>query len=205
MVDWVHGNTTSLWPRVTLDSELVLGARRLHERLVGTTSTSDDTNHTTDGALDNLLGARWELDTGLALVWVVADDCDIIAAGTSKSTSVTNLLLHVADHSTFWNGAEWEDVADGERCVLAGVDELAGVHALVGDEGLGVELVSVWVTKNDLCEWCATAGIVDNVLHDTADVTMSLGVIVCPELGGGLVEALNAQLVSHQWLEDFGA
>ena len=29
MVDWVHGNTTSLWPRVALDSELVLSAGRL--------------------------------------------------------------------------------------------------------------------------------------------------------------------------------
>ena len=26
MVDWVHGNTTSLWPRVALDSELMLRA-----------------------------------------------------------------------------------------------------------------------------------------------------------------------------------
>ena len=29
MVDWVHGHTTSLGPRVALDGELVLGTRRL--------------------------------------------------------------------------------------------------------------------------------------------------------------------------------
>lgn len=29
MVDGIHGNTTSLGPRVAFDSELVLGTRRL--------------------------------------------------------------------------------------------------------------------------------------------------------------------------------
>jgi hypothetical protein len=29
MVDWVHGNTTSLGPGVTLDGKFVLGTRRL--------------------------------------------------------------------------------------------------------------------------------------------------------------------------------
>lgn len=64
MVDGVHGNTTSLGPAVALGSELcfvsnephqfdqakaylVLGARRLHERLVCTATSSDDTDHTT--------------------------------------------------------------------------------------------------------------------------------------------------------------
>jgi hypothetical protein len=72
---------------------------------------------------------------------------------------------------------------------------LAGVHALVGDEGLGVELVSVWVAENDLGEWCAAAGIVDNVLYNTTNVSMALSEIVGAELGGGLVQALMRVLV----------
>ena len=166
----------------------MLGARSLQERLVRSSTTSDDTNHTTDRALDDLLGTRRQLDAGLALIRVVADDGHVVAAGTAERTPVTNLLLDVADDGTFRNGAEGEDVADGERGVLAGVDELAGVHALVGDEGLGVELVSVRVTEDDLRERGATAGIVHNLLHDTADVAVSLGIIVCSELGRGLVE-----------------
>lgn len=189
MVDGVHGNTTSLWPRVALDCELVLGTRGLHERLVGTSTASDDTNHTTNGALDDLLGTRWELDTSLALVWVVTNNGNVVSGCASKSTSVANLLLHVGDHGTFRNGAEWEDVADGERCVLAGVDELASVHALVGDEGLGVELVAVRIAEDDLCERCTTTSVVDNLLHDTSNVSMSLCEIVGPELCRCLVEA----------------
>lgn len=195
MVDGVHGNTTSLGPRVALDSELVLSTRRLHERLVGPATSSNNSNHSTDGALDDLLGTGWELDASLALIRVVSDNSHVVSGGPAEGTSVANLLLHVADNGTFWDGSEGKDVSDGERGVLAGVDELAGVHALVGDEGLGVELVSVWVAENDLGEWCAAAGIVDNVLYNTTNVSMALGEIVGAELGRGLVEALRRVLV----------
>jgi len=40
--------------------------------------------------------------------------------------------------------------------MLARVDELAGVHAFVRDEGLGVELVAVRVTEDDLGKGSAT-------------------------------------------------
>lgn len=189
MVDWVHGNTTSLGPRVALHSELVLGARGLHERLVGSATTSDNSNHATDGALDNLLGTRWKLDAGLALIWVVADDSHVVSRCPAERTSVANLLLHVAHNGTLGDGAKWEHVSDGEGGVLAGVDELASVHALVGDESLGVQLVSVWVAENDTGERRTAASVVDNLLDDTTNVSMALSEIVSAELGRSLVEA----------------
>lgn len=70
------------------------------ERLVGPSTTSNDTNHTTHAALDNLLRARGELDTGLALVWVVADDSNVVARSPSERTTVANLLLHVSNNGT---------------------------------------------------------------------------------------------------------
>lgn len=191
MVDWVHGNTTSLWPAVALDSELMLGAGSLEERLVGPSTTGDDTDHTTDGALDDLLGTGWELDPGLALIWVVADDGNVVTGGPSERTPVTHLLLDVGNNGTLWNGAEWENVADGQAGVLAGVDELAGVHALVGDEGLGVELEAVWVTENDLGERRTTTWVVDDVLHDTTNVSMALSEVEAAELRWGLVESFE--------------
>lgn len=169
----------------------MLGARSLKERLVGTSTTGDDTNHTTGGALDDLLGARWELDTGLALVGVVANDGDVVARSSSERTTVTLLLLDVGDDGTLRAGAEGKDVADVEGGVLAGVDELAGVHALVGNEGLGVELEAVGVAENDLGERSTTAGVVDDLLYDTADVAMLLGEVEVTELRGGLVESLK--------------
>jgi hypothetical protein len=108
----------------------VLGARRLHERFVCTSTTGDDSDHTTAGAGEDLLGAGWELDTGLALVGVVADDGNVVAGGTTERTTVSGLLLDVGEDGTLGDGVEGQDVADGESGVLSGVDELDTVSAM---------------------------------------------------------------------------
>jgi hypothetical protein len=104
----------------------VLSPRRLHEGLVCTSTTSDDTNHTTACVGENLLGTRWELDTGLTLIGVVADDGNVVAGGTAERATVTVLVFDVGEDGTFGDGVEREDVADRERSVLSGVDELLG-------------------------------------------------------------------------------
>lgn len=189
MVDRVHGHTTSLGPRVALDGELMLSARGLEERLVGTATTGDDTNHATGAAADDLLGARRKLDAGLALVGVVADDGDVVARGAGQSATVTNLLLDVGDDGTFGHGGEGQDVSDGQGGVLSGVDELAGVHALIGDEGLLGLLELVGVAEDDAGERSATAGVVDDLLDHASHVAMAFGVVEAPELGRGLSQA----------------
>lgn len=138
--------------------------------------------------MDNLLGTRGQLDAGLALIGVVADDGDVVARGTTQSATVANLLLDVRDDGTLRHRAKGQNVADSQVGVLASVDELASVHALVGNEGLGVVLESVRVTENDLGEGSTAACVVDYLLHNTANVAMSLGVVEGSELGGGLVE-----------------
>jgi len=189
MVDGVHGNTTSLGPSVALDGELMLGARSLEEGLVGSATTGDDTDHTTSAAGDDLLGTGGELDAGLALIGVVADNGDVVAGGTAERTAVTDLLLDVGDDGTLRNGGQGKNIADGESGVLAGIDELPGVHALVGNEGLGNLLEFVGAVENDPGKRSTATGVVDDLLHDTADVAMTLGEIEGSELGRGLVEA----------------
>jgi len=145
-----------------------------HQRFVRPATTCDNADHATYGALDNLLRAGWELDAGLALVWVVADDGNVVAGSPAQRTTVAHLLLDVAHNGTLGHRAEREHVANGERGVLAGVDELASVHALVRDEGLGVQLEAVRVAEGDSGEWRATACIVDYLLDDAANVSMPL-------------------------------
>lgn len=120
----------------------------------------------------------------------MANDGNVVSGGTSKSTTVTDLLLNVGDDGSFWDLADWKDVADGQSGVLSGVDELASVHALVGDEGLGVELEAVWVAENDLGERSTTSWVVDDVLHDTTDVTVTLSIIEVTKCGWGDAETL---------------
>ena len=184
MVDGVHGNTTRLGPAVTLDGELMLCARSLKEGLVCAATTSNNADHAAGTAGNDLLGAGGELDTGLALVVVVSDNGDVVSGGTAERTTVANLLLDVGDDGTLGDGREREDVADGQGGVLSGVDELAGVHALVGDEGLGVQLVPVGVTELDAGERSTTTRVVDDLLHDTPDVSMALGEVEGSEGGG---------------------
>jgi hypothetical protein len=189
MVDGVHGNTTSLGPAVTLDSELVLGTRSLEEGLVSSATTSDNTDHSSGSGVDDLLGARGELDAGLALIRVVADNGDVVAGGSAESATITDLLLDVGDDGTLRHLTEGEDVADGQSSLLSGIDELAGVHAFVGDEGLGSLLESVGVAEDDLGERGTTTSIVDDLADYTSKVAVALGIIEVSELGRSLVQA----------------
>ena len=118
----------------------------------------------------------------------MANDGNVVAGGTAESTTVAGLLFDVGDDGTLRNGGEREDVADGQGSVLSGVDELASVHALVGDEGLGDGLELVGVTELDLSEGSTTTSIVNNLLHDAPGVSMTLSVVKDTELGRGLVE-----------------
>lgn len=136
--------------------------------------------------MNDLLGTGGELDAGLALIGVVTDNGDVVAGGAAEGATVADLGLDVGDDGTLRHGAEGENVADGQGGLLAGVNELAGVHALVGDEGLGVLLELVGVTEDDLGQGGTTAGVVDDVLHDTADIAVALGIVEVAELGGGL-------------------
>jgi hypothetical protein len=88
--------------------------------------------------------------------------------------TVANLLLDVGNNSSFGDGAQWQDVANGEGCVLASVDELSSVHALVGNEGFGAKLVSVWVAEGDFCERGATTWVVNYVFDYSSNISMSL-------------------------------
>lgn len=189
MVDGVHGNTTSLGPAVTLDGELMLGTRGLQERLVRSATTSNDTDHSSGSRVDDLLGTGGELDTGLALVGVVADNGDVATGVAAQGTTVTDLLLDVGNDGTLGHLTEGEDVADGKSGLLSSVDELSSVHSLVGDEGLLDLLVLVGVAEDNLGERSTSTRVVDDVADDSLHVSMALGIVEVTELRGGLVQA----------------
>jgi len=161
---------------------------RTQEGLVGPATTGDNADHAASVAAHDLLGARGELDAGLALIGVVADNGDVVAGGTAKGAAVTGLLLDVGDDGTLGKRAEGQDVADGQGGVLAGVDELAGVHALVGNEGLGLLPELIGRVEDDTGERRTTTGVVDDLLHDATNVAMALRVIEGAELRRGLPE-----------------
>jgi hypothetical protein len=121
----------------------------------------------------------------------VSDHSDIVAARPAQRTTISHLLLHIRHNRTFWHNTQWQDVSDSESRILAGVDELASVHALIGDESLGVQLEAVGIAELDFGQRCAAAWIVDDVFDDAANVSVALGVVVGAELGWVLVQTCS--------------
>lgn len=119
----------------------------------------------------------------------MANNGDVVTGGAAESAAVTDLLLDIGDDGTLRNGGEGKDVADGKSGVLSGIDELAGVHALVGNEGLLLLLELIGAVENDAGERGTAAGIVDDLLHNTTNVSMALGEVERAELGGSLPQA----------------
>merc|ERR1711924_171019 len=155
---------------------LVVGTASLEHGLVHTTTPSHDADSSTAGVLDPLLGARGETDLGASLVHVVGNDRGVVARAP----------LHVGDDGTLRHGLERHGVADHELGLSSAVDELARVGTLHGREKLLVKLVLASVVEMSTDERCATAGIMDDVLHDTLDEADALTEVEHTQLGGTL-------------------
>merc|ERR1719443_1039023 len=186
MLDRVHGHTTDLGPAVPLDLVLVVRAAGLQDGLVDTTAAGDDADGGAVGRGDDLLGAGGQLDPGPLGVGVVGDHDGVVAGGTGDTAAVAGLLLKVGDDGTLGHLSNGHDVSDGELRLLSAVDELSSVDTLGGDKELLAGLVPVRVTEVDDGEGSATAGVVDDVLHHTLNVSIPLGVVDRPELGSSL-------------------
>lgn len=114
VVNGVHGHTTDTGPAVALRLELVVGTAGLEEGLVNAATAGNETNHGAASGGEDLLGARGELDAGLASVGVVCNDGGVVARRTGDAAAVAGLLLNVADDGTLGEDANGEDVSDGE-------------------------------------------------------------------------------------------
>jgi len=79
----------------------------------------------------------------------------------------------------------WENIAHGKGSFGTSINKLAGVHALNCDEKLSVLLEFVLVSKNNLCERCATTWIVHNILHNSLDVSSTLSEVQGSETSWG--------------------
>lgn len=184
MLNGVHGHTTHLGPAVSLHLVLVVGVSGLQHGLVDTATTCNDTNHSTGVAADGLSCTRGETDTRLQTIIAVADDGGVSPTGASKSTAVSSLLLNVGDNRTLRHPVEGKHVPHGKGRVLSAVNELASVHALDRNHAFLVEFVAVGIAEGDFGDGGTTAGIVEDVLHQTFDVSMTLSIIEGTQFDG---------------------
>ena len=121
----------------------------LEQRLIDTSTTSNNTNSRTCAARHRLLRPTRQTNTSLVVFRRVTDDGGVVPRCASESTAVTDFLFYVADDGTFGALADGEDVADGECGFLTGVDEGTGVQTFGCDECFFPEFVAVGITEND--------------------------------------------------------
>lgn len=189
MLDRVHGHTTHTGPGIALNLVFVVGGTGLEKRLVGTSTSGNDTNLGTHIRGNSLLSTRRKTETGGSFVVVVGHNDSKGTGSTGKGATITNLGLDVADNGTFGYRTEGKNVADRKAGLLSAVNELSRVHTLGTDQELGIALVTVGIEKLDLAYGSSSTGVMDDILNDTTNVAMLFGIINGTELDRTLAKA----------------
>jgi len=179
MVDWVHGDTTDTWPSVSLGLVLPVGVTGLKKWLIGSLSTSDNTDHSSALALNGLSNTGWELQSGLGTVIGVTDNDSGGTGGSGEGATVTVLGLTVGDNGTLWHSINWQDVANSESSFLSSVDIHSCVHSFNSNEILSALLVLVLVSEHHLSKRGTSASVVNDVSDDTSHVTTQQWFSIC--------------------------
>jgi len=113
----------------------------------------------------------------------VTDDDAGSSGSTGEGATVSEFGLNAGNNGTFGHRVDGEDIADLEGSFLTGIDEHTGVHAFNSNEILSIESISVLVSELDLSKWGSTSRIVNDILDDSLDVTLSLTKIKCSKFG----------------------
>lgn len=116
----------------------------------------------------------------------MGDDDSVITRSPSENPTVTDVVLDVANDGSLRHRSEGQDVADNEVGLLPAVNELAGVHALGGDEELLLVLEAEGVAEGDACERRATPRVVDDLGDDALEVAVALAEVEGAEAGRAL-------------------
>lgn len=79
----------------------------------------------------------------------MSDNGSVVTGGTGQRSTVSRLLLNVANDGSFGEGGKGENVSDGEGGLLSAENESTGGESFSGDEGFGPHLVSVRVSEDN--------------------------------------------------------
>lgn len=121
----------------------------LQQWFINPSSTCNNTNGGTCRSRDGLLRTTGKPDSCLVVIRRVTDDSSIVAGSSCEGATVTDLLLNIADDSTFRALGDRENVADVEGGLFAAVDKGTGVETFSSDESLLTKFVAVRIAEND--------------------------------------------------------
>jgi len=209
MLYGILSHTSDLRPAVTLDGVLVESTSSLQQRLIGTSTSGNNTDLGTNTRRDSLLTSGRKSKLCGSLVFVVGDDDGVGTGASRKCTTVTTLGFNVAHNGSLRDRSQRQDVTASKSGLLSAVNELSTVHTFGTEEQLIVALVSVSVGELNTAHGGTSTRVVHNFLNDTTDVSLLFGKVKRSELDGtlsgtgvrlidgGLTLSLDLDVLSH--------
>ena len=104
----------------------------------------------------------------------MANDNSVITRTPGEDTTVTHMVLNVANHSSFRNRSERQHIANNKSSLFPTIHELTGVHALGSHEQLVLLLVTEGVAESDPGERCTATRVVNDLSDHALQVPIAL-------------------------------
>ena len=186
MLHRILRDTTNFRPAIALHRVFVVSSSSLEKGLVGTSSSSYNSNLSTDCRWDCLFASRRKAETSGSLVLIVCDHNREGTTGACKRTTVAKLGFYIANNRSLGHAVQRQDVPNSQGSLLPAVDELTGVHAFRAQKEFGVSFIAVGIQELDFRNRSSTTRVVDNVLNDTPNVSMLLSIVQWTEFHGTL-------------------
>lgn len=122
-------------------------------------------------------------EPGSVVIRVMTDDNGVITGSPSENTTITDMMLDVANDCSFWDRSNRQHISDHQSSLLAAVHKLASVHAFSGNEKLFLFHVAEGMAENDSGQRSAATGIMNDLGDDTLEITVALAEVEAAELG----------------------
>ncbi|KAL0904985.1 hypothetical protein M5K25_027154 [Dendrobium thyrsiflorum] len=121
-----------------------------------------------------------------AVIGVMADDNSIVPRRPCEYSTVSDVVLNVANDGALRDGAQRENISNHEGGFAAAVHELAGVHALSRDEELLLVLVTEGVAKGDAGKGRTATRVMDDVGDHALQISVALAEVEAAEASWAL-------------------
>lgn len=116
-----------------------------------------------------------------SIIRVMTDNNGVITRSSGQDSTITHMVLNVANNRTLRNRSEREHIAHHKICLLPAEKKLAGVHALCSYEQLLLLLVPKRVSESDSGKRGTTARIMDDFRHHPFQIAVALTEVQRPE------------------------
>lgn len=149
VVHGVHDDSSNSGPHLSLGLISMMLSSGLQNGLIGSLSSSDQSNGGSARSWDGLSGSRWQSNSGLKSIFGVSNNSNGGSGASSVGSSVSDLSLDVVANGTFGDLIDGEHISDGDGGLLSAVDVLTNVGSFSGQEVLSIGLEFIWVSEGD--------------------------------------------------------